>query len=362
MKRTIQILVVLFIAQVALAIAMNYQGSSSAAPGASAMLITAKRDKIDHIAISDSDGKNVTLAKSKEGWVLPDKGNFPADGSKVDDLIGKLVKLKEGLPIATTDGSLKRFKLTDKNFERKIVLSNGKDKLATVYLGTSQGAHEVHARRDDQNEVYAVTMGAYQAPGNPDDWIDATLLQMPAGDVAELDVDGLKVKAVEPAPAKAKDDKSADKSGDKASDASKKADNKTVKTDWQLVDAKPGETLDPKAATKLAAMMARLRITSVLGTDTKPDYGMDKPVLDLSLMREGKGMTEYKIGKMPGKDGDYVLKLSSRPEYFRIPAYTGNQLVKAADRKALLVQPKDDAKKADDKAGDDAKAPSASSN
>lgn len=348
MKRTILILVVLFIVQVGFAIGVNFyqpQGDDSAGND---KLVATSTDGVDQLSIEDSDGSKVVLAKNGKDWQLPDLGNFPADGNKVDGLIRKLADLKEGLPIATSSGSVKRFKLAKDDFERRITLQKGKDVLATLYLGTSQGTHQIHARRDDQNEVYAVTMGSYDAPAKADDWIDATVLQISADDIRKMDVNGLSLVATTAPAAKTGDTKADDKTA--SSENADKADADKAKTvvTWALANPADDQKLQPAAAATLAAMVAKIRISSVLGTDAKPAYGMDHPVLKMSLWLKGKDQpVDYVIGKSDGKDGDYTLKLSSRPEYFRIAGYTGKQLVEYADAKTLLAAKPADAKPAD---------------
>ncbi|OSQ45084.1 DUF4340 domain-containing protein [Thalassospira sp. MCCC 1A01428] len=346
MKRTIQILVVLFIVQVGFAIGINFYQPQSSETGGDDKLVAAKTDKVDRVTIEDSDGAKVMLVKNGKDWQLPDQGNFPADSNKVDGLISKLADLHEGLPIATSSGAIKRFKLAKDDFERRITLAKGDQSTAVLYFGTSQGTHQIHARRDDQNEVYAVTMGSYDAPAKADDWIDSTALQVPADDIVKMDVDGLSLMA-NAAPVAKTDAKSADKTA--SAENADKADQDQAKTQmiWTLANATADQKLQPAAASTLAAMMAKVRISSVLGNDAKPEYGMDHPVLKLSLTIKGKDKpVDYLIGKGDGKEGDYTLKLSSRPEYFRIAGYTGKQLVQHASASALLVGKKDDEKTA----------------
>ena len=67
----------------------------------------------------------------------------------------------------------------------------------------------------------------------------------------------------------------------------------------------------------------------MLGTEAKPEYGLDKPALTLSVTRKGGEKLEYRLGPT-GKEGYAVLKSSARPEYFRVPGYTADALIKAA--------------------------------
>jgi hypothetical protein len=108
-----------------------------------------------------------------------------------------------------------------------------------------------------------------------------------------------------------------------------------VTATWQIDGAGQGEVVSPAGAQDLAGKLAQLRIGAVLGTEAKPEYGLDKPVLTLNLTRKGVGMVEYQLG--PTGEEDYaVLKSSARPEYFRVSSYTADALIKAAGRAQLV--------------------------
>jgi hypothetical protein len=57
--------------------------------------------------------------------------------------------------------------------------------------------------------------------------------------------------------------------------------------------------------------------------------------LTLSVTRKGGEPLEYRLGPT-GKEGYAVLKSSARPEYFRVPGYTADALIKAAARTQLV--------------------------
>jgi hypothetical protein len=78
-----------------------------------------------------------------------------------------------------------------------------------------------------------------------------------------------------------------------------------------------------------------LRVGAELGTEAIPEYGLDKPALTLGVTRKGGEQLEYRLGPT-GKEGDAVLKSSARPEYFRVPGYTADALIKAAGRTQLV--------------------------
>jgi len=337
MKRTFQILVALLIAQTALAIGLRYDATSGKVDEAAVMLVEVDKKDVNRLTIEESNGEKTVLTKSDDEWTLPDQDNFPADKGKVERLIENLASIKEGYPIATSEGALERFKLTEKTFERRIALAKNDRALATVYLGSSRGAREVYARRDDQNEVYAIDFASYRAPAAGDEWIDANILKMSADKLVEIEVNGLKLGITKPETGDTKGD---GENIDAATDGNKDTSSKTGAV-WRLVDARPGDVLLTDKAADLASRIADIRIASVLGENAKPHYGLDDPRAVITVRLDSGEATTYRIGKMTNKD-DYVLKSTVRPEYFRLGEYGGKQLVAAADVKTLLKKNKGD--------------------
>ncbi len=215
--------------------------------------------------------------------------------------------------------------MADATFERRITLAAGDRSLATLYLGTSPGMRQVHARAADQDAIYSVDLATYEVPVKAEEWIDNTVLEIPAGDIHAIDVAGLRLQRVTEPASETKDSASAAKGTATA-----------AKSTWQVTGAAAGETLHAEAADNLAGLLANLQIGAVLGKDDKPEYGLDKPLLKVSLTaKEGKEI-DYRIGKM--KDGNaYALKVSTRPEYFRLPDYTAKPLLDAAEHRTLLA-------------------------
>jgi hypothetical protein len=316
MEKTIRVLAVLLAAQLLLAAGLTFTGPDLAAAHPHTPLLALGNKPVDHITIEGPKGARVVLAKQGSSWVLPGAGNFPADHVQVDTLLSRLEGLQRGLPVATSASALKRFKLSDENFERRVTLTHGDDTLATVYLGSAPDMHHVNARTGKDDVVYAVKFAAYEAPDKAADWEDKTILQVPQDDIASIEVAGV---TLHPVPAVSAG------TGKPSSPAS-----------WQIDGLGTGEVVNQAGAKGLAAQLAQLRVGAVLGTEAKPDYGLGKPALTLSVTRQGSGKIDYRLGPT-GKEGYAVLKSSARPEYFRIPGYTADALVKAAGR-AQLVQ------------------------
>ncbi len=324
MEKHIRLLAVLLGAQVLLALGLSLTGPDLSAQAGNAPLLTLKAGKVDRLTLEGPDKAKVVLAKANGTWRLPESGDFPADRDKIERLLTRLKDLKQGPPVAGTEGAQERFKVSDKRFERRITLGSGADTLATLYLGTSPGMRQAHAREAKQKTVYAVALPTYDVPVKPEEWEDKTVLQIPKQEITAIDVSGLRVERVTKT-----EKQEAVKNREEKSEAGKPAE-----ATWRVA-GHTKKSLKPEAADKLAGLLADLRIGAVLGQAEQPAYGLKKPQLTLSVSRKNGKTVTYRLGKITGKE-EYVLKASTRAEYFRLPSYTAEPLIEATKRDTLL--------------------------
>ncbi len=307
LHKTLGYLALLLAAQLLLALGLQLGGPGLAAHTRDTPLLDLAGRTVDRIELADGEGASLNLRKAADGWVLPAEGDFPADADKVERLLERLQALRPGLPVATSDTARERFKVAEDAFERRIRLASGDDTLAILYLGTSPGVRRSHLRRDGDDAIYSADFASYDAPVKAAEWEDKTLLAVSREAIDAIEVAGLRLRP----------------QGD---------------TGWSAEGLAEGEALNLEAARSLADKLASLRIGAVLGREKQADYKLDEPALQLRLTRKGGERIDYQLGK---RDNDYVLKVSSRDEYFRLPNYTGDALVEAAGRDKL-VTPKAD--------------------
>lgn len=321
MTRTIRLLALLLGAQLLLAVGLHFTGPDLAAGTAQTPLLTFDRERVDRVLVEGTDQTQVTLAKRDGAWTLPELEGFPADATRVAQLLARLAELQGGLPVATSTAAQPRFRVDDADFERRVTLFAGDDKLATLYLGSSPGMGQIHARADGSDRIQVVELAAFDIPAQIDDWIDRMLVQIPREEIAAIAIGDLRLERAPQAAA--------------AAEGAAPAEQQPEAPRWQATGLNADEQLDPAAADALADKFAELSIGAVLGRDAKPEYGLAKPVLTLAVTRRGGDSLTYAIGK--AADGqNYTLKVSNRAEYFRLPSYTAEQLLKAAARDALI--------------------------
>ena len=290
MKKAIGILAGLAILQTVFVVVANMGASTLSGQSPGQPLLSFDKTQVDNLIVQGKEGNEVVLSKKDGKWQTAD--GFPADQEKVDNLIGKMHDLKRGQAIANSDKAIKRFKVAKDEFERHIILQKADQKLAALYMGSGAGARQTHARSEEDGAVYTVSLGTYDVPDSPSDWQNKNILHLNKEDIRTIQL--------------AKHVFQRDDSADKQKTAKK----------WKLADLPQGKHLNQKTINDNLSTLTSLSFDEILGKKDKPEYGIDKPVLTLKLTHNN-GEREYLFGRLKDK-ADYVLKVSDRPEYFRV--------------------------------------------
>ncbi|MFO1208179.1 MAG: DUF4340 domain-containing protein [Amaricoccus sp.] len=357
MNRLAYALGALLVVQLGLALGLNHGRSGQLAGSPETAMFAFAAKDVDKLTIAGSGGDSVTLARADKGWNLPDADGFPATSDQVDALLGKLLALREGPPVATSKDAPARFRLTDDAHERRIVFEGGGKELGELYLGSGQGVRQVYARRADQDGVYQVDFASYEARTTPGDWMDKSIVQVPADQIAAIEVDGLRLERTKPAaqPAAATpaaDTPAADTPTTPPTAASPAAQPATADAapaaqptpadaapaGWALAAGTPPRPLNPPAVDALANALAGLRVDDVVGKADAAGYDVDNPVTAVALTMTDGSTRRFAIAKADGKDA-YALTTSLRPSLLKLSDADAKQLVALATLDALLTPP-----------------------
>jgi hypothetical protein len=296
MKTAIILLAALAAVQVVLAVVTHSGGAQVASESVNGALLDFDKAQVSQFTIEDADN-TVTLKKVADSWQTAD--GFPASPARVSSLLDKLAELQHGLPVGVSEDALRRFKVADADFERRIQLKQGDNVVADLYLGSGAGARQSHVRRAADEVVYTTAIGSYDAPAEPGEWQDKAILQLDEKKVQAVALAELKLEKI-----------------------SKDKDTAPV---WQAAELPAGQLLNQAAVNEGLQPLWNLRFAEVLGKEAGADYGLEAPALTLKLTHED-GEREYQFGKMSEGD-DYVLKVSDRAEYFRVAGYSVKPLV-----------------------------------
>lgn len=328
MKITTKTLAGVLAAQVLLAVVLSRTGTDLAPTASDARLLALDAAQIDRLTIEGPDNAKVALARRNGQWLLPDAGgDVPADTARIDALLQRAVALRQGLPVATSDGAAERFKVADDRFERRIRFAQGDKTLGTLLIGTSQGARQTRARVAGDKAVREIDLASYDLPTKPDDWLDKKLLAVPQDQIAAIELDGLKLTrnataAVTQAVA--------------AAGQPGAASTSPAAPTWKVESSDGGQVPNADAVSRLVSQLSNLQIDSLAGREASPGYGLDMPALSATITRTDGSTVSLAIGKRTVGDG-YVVKGSQRPEYFQLAQWNVEPLLAAAKRDTLLA-------------------------
>lgn len=256
-------------------------------------LLALEKEAVDRILIQEPDEPALELIRQDNRWILPGYYNLAAQQSRINTLLNSLDALERDWPVATTATTAKRFEVTEEKYQRKLQLKQGDNTLATLYLGTSPAMNKTHVRLDGEDEVYALGLNHHEVPVQAQSWMDTGLLKV---DTEQL-------------------------SGIQGPDfVLGKSDHL-----WELDGLAEQEETNNQAVQDLLSGLGNLRFQEALGTEAKPEYGLEQPVLALDLQSDGKTVS-YQFGKP--EDGDYyVVKSSELAPYFKVSASLVDKLV-----------------------------------
>lgn len=139
-------------------------------------ILSFDKASVDKVELADKGGK-VVLAKSADGWTIPDYSGLPVDSEKLEELLADLSNLKGGWPVSTTADSHDQFEVSEKKFLKTVKLFSKDKPVAELFLGTSPGLRTTHVRNAKDKNVYSVTLSSMDMPVVNDQWFDRSLLK-----------------------------------------------------------------------------------------------------------------------------------------------------------------------------------------
>jgi Domain of unknown function (DUF4340) len=239
----------------------------------------------DIAAIRIAEPKATLTAQRKvERWVVAERGDFPADLSKVREFVLKVIGLKVGQSEPLGEKDRARLNLDESGTKVEFLGADGKS-LAALVVGKK------HFKREVENPDKAIPDGRFVVlPGEAgtaflvaDPLTQATVKTAEWIDRGSFQVE--KVKTLEV--------RYPDGSGYRIE---RPADN----ADWKLVGAKPGEKLDTPRANAASYSLQLLELADVASKEIT-DTGLDKPISIDATTLEGAAYA-IKVGKLAGEN------------------------------------------------------------
>jgi len=283
------ILGTLLVLQILASLALGFGMGKSGPAESTGPLLVFDPEQVTGIRVRTPEKEPVQVTKTADGWIIPSLADLPAAEHKVTTLLTKLEGLRKGLPVATSEAALKRFKVSDQTFERKLTLEVGDAPPVVLYLGDSPGFRHLFVRAEGDGAIYEAELGLYDAPDRADGWSDRTLLHLDPEAIRQLTFAGLALERTDDG--------------------------------WQLADLTEGEEQDQVAVEDRVRTLTNIDFLSTLAGKQEapaPDTEAD-PIEFEAVLTDGEAI-RYRITKFAEGDS-YLLEASNRPQSFKLAGY-----------------------------------------
>lgn len=307
MTRQILILSGVLALQIFLAAILMVTGKDTGAFASKETWIDLELSKLDKITIEEKEKPLLVLTKQGETWQMPNYFEFPVDQDKLEKVTGKLFGIHNSWPMATTEAAEKRFRVAEDSFERKIVFAKADYPVKTLFVGSSPSYRKVHARLNDEVEIYSINFSALETSSQPKDWADKSYLHVESEVISELVLPSVALK----------------REGEQ----------------FIVAELKENEQANGSEIEKLINKITQLAFLEVLGTEDKPEYQQQSPELEIELVAKLEDRIKYTFSKLKDSE-DYVLNKSTDDYYFKIANYVVDGLLAFSREKLVQEKPK----------------------
>jgi hypothetical protein len=261
-------------------------------------------DDIQAITVQQGE-QRVHVARSGDGWVLPEAGDFPVTALTATDTISKVLQLNTQRLVASNAGSHARLQVTEADAVRKVDLETTDGETLTLFVGSSPSFRATNVRRANSDAVYLTnSLQATDLKTDYGSWIDTMYLAIPQSDVTALTVTN----------------------GQGTLNFTK------VSTDtWTLSDLAEGEIFNQNNLTTLLTRASGFNMVQPLGTEVQPAYGMENPAATMTVEwqnAEGAAQsTTLTVGAQPLESGNYAVKSSDSAYYVEAAEFSVENLI-----------------------------------
>ncbi len=275
--RGIAILALLLVAQIALAAFLLWPRASEATSGP----LFATLDPADVAAVTLTwDDDVLRLQKQGDGWVLPERGGYPVNAINVTNLLTKVVQIDTSRLVADNATSHARLRVAEDDTIRRIEMTTADGESHSLLLGTSPNARATHVRALGSDHVYLTSaLSTADVRMDAAAWIDTLYL--------EADPEGVRALTLENAQgsfALERDDAGA----------------------WTLDGLAEGESVNQENASLLTDRLAALTMLEPLGTEPRPEYGLDAPAAEVTVRLAPTATVTTAAGESAGESTDSV--------------------------------------------------------
>lgn len=308
MTRLQQLLSGLFVLQLVLVAFVFWPRTAAGESGPLLPEFTA--DDVTGILIEDgTSGDQVSLILVDNEWVLDNGSGYPANGSKISELLTKLEEMQSNRLVAQTATSHRRLQVAEDDFVRRLVLTTA-DGETTLYIGRAPTAQATHVRLENQDETYLINnIANWEINAAITSWIDTVYTSLDRDSVTSLTLEN------------ANGTFEFEKEGDT----------------WTYAGLPEGETFNQTPFNGILSRIVNLTLAEPLGTEERPEYGLDEPAAVLTVTvtndgEEGEGESEettytLTVGAEDEESETTVVKWSGSPYYVRVSSFNVQSMI-----------------------------------
>jgi len=148
--------------------------------------------QVDAIAsitvMSEKGGSVTTLNRTPNGFVIANKGDYPADVSKINALVNNCLDIRTHEKITDNPDNHAELKVTDETARYRIAFLNDEGKeIVGLYVSESNEKGGAFVRLLSSNDVYSIENAPW-IPAKPMDYVDAQLFQIPQEQMSSVAV------------------------------------------------------------------------------------------------------------------------------------------------------------------------------
>lgn len=256
-SRTNIILITILAAQLIAGVVIFFPDTSSEETSSGPLLAGFDASSVQSIAVRDAQDRVVVVARGEgDTWVLPEKGDFPVQTSRITTLLTDIGALEANRLIAQNTSSHSRLKVAENDYERLVEITYADNHTDRLYVGTAGGGNATHMRLNDSSQVYLTSgLSSWEIPTQLSSWIDTLYFSAPQDQIAYIKVEN----------------------ANGTFELQKRDDA------WTLIGLQGGETLDTAGVDRVVRQSASLRMTQPVGKESEDRFGMDSPLATVTI-------------------------------------------------------------------------------
>ncbi|MEE2713423.1 MAG: DUF4340 domain-containing protein [Planctomycetota bacterium] len=303
---------------------------------------------IGELIVESEDGKSVDIKRVGEGWVLANRGDYPARAEQVKSTTKALRKLYAIRKLTSDAKRYHDLEVDADSFHLRVTVKDTAG--ATIdefYLGEQGSADKLVYRQVDNDQAWAATgPDSWDFDASTSAWIDTQYTDLSKEDLRKVEIKRKDDSLVLVAKVETKTEAA------KPGDDKPAAPQVTETVTWvAMVDGKEATTDEAKVSSLLGSLTS-LNLAEPVGKQLKPEFGFDDATATATLTMKDGTVHTLRVGKKrEGDANDWYFKSSTSEFVVTLRDYTITDYFNKKVTDVLKVEEKKDDAKTPDKGG-----------